>query len=381
MSFILIFIGIFLVSCGYGVMMSLSLFVTFLGGSEEVAGILLGISGVGTITAVLLSKWLLHHIHGKYLALLGALCFLVGLCILAAVQEISWLLGLAVILTGAGWGFSFNASPYMLSLLTNNHNRSIFFNYLAAVIVLGTGLAPICIHWRFPLSIHFATVYHSAVICVALALVFFAVLSPHKIVDGARHLPHPQRVFVRVIHSPIVYPLVMTFLSACIFTMMMNYQMTYAKKWHLNYADFYMAYCSAVVLARLLFGKLLARFCQYNLAIVLSVMLIFSLLAFLWADSGQTIYFAASAFLGVSYGLLYPTLQAMCVNLADPCDRKDVISYFSLSYFFAVFAFPILGGAIIVHWGYHVLLWVLIFIMVLELILGLLLKRLIYTAK
>ena len=185
--------------------------------------------------------------------------------------------------------------------------------------------------------------------------------------DVCRHLPKRSKTFQRLMRSVVMYPLAMTFLTACIFTMMNNFQMTYAKRIGLNYADFYIVYTLAVVASRLLLGKWLASRCQYLLTIVLTVLVTGSIALFFWAGDSHWMYRFASAALGVSYGLLYPTVQAITVNLAEPEDRSEVISYFSFAYFIAVFAFPVIGGAIIVHTGYHGLLVSLMLLMLISL--------------
>jgi MFS family permease len=76
---------------------------------------------------------------------------------------------------------------------------------------------------------------------------------------------------------------------------------------------------------------------------------------------------------GLSYGLVYPALQAIAVNLTPEEYRSDTISYFSLLYFIGLYSFPPVGGFVIVHYGYPFTLFVITILSSIELGLGILL--------
>ena len=373
----LVFLGTLFIAFSYGLFFFFPLFVGSIGGKESLVGIALGFSGIGTFAAIFLSKKLLKNCKAKMIAGFGGIFYALGATGFLFVHSVSILIFISMVCLGMGWGFYFNVAPYILSLFSSDKNRSMLFSYSSAFSVLGSGLAPILIQNLWGTHIHFNALFLTAVFsALASSIVFFLIRAETKkkftVSEDAQIKPS---VFAMIFNSNVKYPILMVFLGASIYTMMLNFQTTFANHIKMNYAIFYMIYACAVVVSRLLLGKALTNFNQYRLTILLLILMTFSISSFLLASYGLFFYVMSSALLGVSYGLVYPTIQAIAANLVEERYRSDILSYFSLFYFFGVYLFPPLGGFLIVYGGYWVLLVALSLLALLELILGIMLYQ------
>jgi MFS family permease len=373
--FFRIFLGAFMISLSYGAFLSLPVFIKQIGGNEITMGWLLGLTGIGTIASVFLSKILFKKISPATVAGLGGIAYMLGAICFQFANQVGVVLILANLLLGIGWGFYFNASPYTLSLLANDKNRGIFFTYLSGFNILGIGLAPIIIKLIWPQHINFSNVFYGALLSsLSGALLFFSIPVLHPTNTNSNLLGDNNKL--KIIFSGIaLYPILMVFFGACAFTMMLNFQMTYADSVGMNYAYFFLNYSLAMFLSRVILGKFITRFNQYSLCIILLIIMCIGLFSFPYTISNKFLYSVSSALFGISYGLLYPTIQAIAVNSVTHEYRSDVITYFSLSYFIGVYAFPPLGGMLIVYFGYTTLIVVITFIAAIELLLSILMRR------
>jgi predicted MFS family arabinose efflux permease len=159
----------------------------------------------------------------------------------------------------------------------------------------------------------------------------------------------------------------MVFLGACVFSSMMNFQTTFAASKGLDFSVFYISYTAAVIGARFLISGFVNRREPMKTTIALLALMCVSLVMFLGVSTSAALYAASSILLGLSYGLVYPLIQAQAVNASEERVRSRTLVYFSLSYFIGVFGFPLLGGRIIVDGGYQMLLVALLIMAGLEL--------------
>jgi len=174
--------------------------------------------------------------------------------------------------------------------------------------------------------------------------------------------------FVTVMRQPSVYFFAMVLFGACVYTAMINLQTTFAAAQGIDYTVFYFFYSLAVVLSRFFLSKPLSKIAPRSAIFYLMLLMIGSLALMFGAEYSLLAYAVGSLLLGVSYGLVYPIVQAQATNHAPTSLQPQTLVYFSLSYFFAVYLFPYLGAAIAIGHGYGALLWVLILSAVAELL-------------
>ncbi|WP_188822539.1 MFS transporter [Brucella endophytica] len=266
-------------------------------------------------------------------------------------HEISMLFYLAGFLLGAGWGLTFTIGPIMLSGLVTDVNRAVLFSVLSAFNALGMGLAPVAARGLLGAGVPHPVIFAGAmVLAVASAVLFYAA--------GRRlsHIAAPQRwslpggeaeAWRRIARSPAKYPLIMVFLGACVFSSMVNFQTTFAASKELNYSIFYISYTAAVIGARFLVSGFVNRKEPMKTTIVLLMLMCVSLVMFAVMSASPVPYAASSMLLGLSYGLVYPLIQAQAVSASEESLRSRTLVYFSLCYFIGVFGFPLLGGGVL----------------------------------
>ena len=263
---------------------------------------------------------------------------------------------LAGVLLGVGWALFFTAAPIALSTFVPGESRSMYFSVLAGFNALGMGLAPVLGDYLRSASVPFSTIFVTAtglsVVSAALFLLLARKLNgstaPLGRADRGGSVLGPWRA---VLASPARPLFVMVFLGACVFTSMQSFNSTYAGSHGLNYAVFYGAYTLGVIVPRFTVSGFVARQNPRRTTVVLLALMCLSLTGFLAVNSSPLVYGASSALLGVSYGLVYPLIQAQAVAVSEADVRHWVLSYFSLAYFVAVFGFPLVAGAVIVHFG------------------------------
>lgn len=370
----LVYGGGLLISAAYGCSFFLPLYIQTRGGNEADAGWLFAIIGLGTIISVTFSGPLFKRIAAKNLAALGALIYGFGLIGLLSTRLYS-----ACFLLGCGWGFYYNAAPYILSNYANEKTRSIYFNYLSAITVLGSCVAPVLIRYIFHKDVDFAFLFFiGCLICFLAALIFYFIQNDE--IKVTAHL-NPRFKNNNQYESLTIYPLIMVFLGACIVTIILNFQTTFANEAGLNYASFYTLYAVSTVVARFMLGKILASFNQTHLIMCLIFLMIIALFSFEIAIYYSKIYLFSTVLFAVSYGLLYPTLQAITVNLASGEMHAKIITYFSLFYFLGLYVFPTFGGFLIVTFGYSNTIFSLIMLAIIDLVFSVLLYKKINSKK
>jgi len=351
-SIFFIFLGALLLSCSYGVFFLLAIFIQQMGYTQSTTGLILGIMGVGTMVGVVFSQFVLGRMKGNWVAAIGCLFYAIGITLfLIYFNSQILVIMLAAFFLGIGWGIYYNAAPYSLSLFANNDNRSILFSYLSAFNVLGSGIAPTLGHliWKGPIN------YNDMFLLAGITSILAAVCFYFAKMDFCEPQKNKKfwKSFPSILKSFACYPLIMVCLGACAFTIMVNFQSTYANSIGMNYAYFYIIYSLSVVLSRFTFGKWIAQYNQYKVLISLLTLMVISLISFMFLASEVFYYCLNSALFGVSYGLAYPTLQSIAVNVTPPKHQANTITAFSFSYFIGVYAFPAIAGLFITNFGYN----------------------------
>lgn len=366
----LIYLACLCIASAYGMFFTLPLYIDALGGNEEIVGDILFAGAFGTLLCVALANQIMKLCRLHVGITIGASCYAAGAALFAFVQTLSSLYYVAGFLLGAGWGLTFTVAPIMLSGLVTDANRGVFFSILSAFYAIGMGLTPVLAQQLLKLGVPHGLLFVGAMLfAVASALLFYAagrLLHVDAPTRGA--FPGGERAAFRAIMlSPAKYPLVMVFLGACVFSSMMNFQTTFASSKGLDFSVFFICYTAAVIGGRFLVSGFVARREPMKTTVVLLALMCLSLAMFSTVSSNQILYGTSSMLLGLSYGLVYPLIQAQAVNASDEQLRSRTLVYFSLFYFFGVFAFPKLGGFIIVNGGYRALLLALLVMAGLEL--------------
>lgn len=201
------------------------------------------------------------------------------------------------------------------------------------------------------------------------ALLLLPLPSPRTTrVTSSRATPaaHRFKAVGRLFSGLALYPIVMVFLGACVFSSMFNFQTTFAEHHGLNYTVFYLAYTLVVIVARFTVAGSVGRMQRDLSTIGLLATMSLAIGGFLIVGDNNTVYAIAAALLGIGYGLVYPLIQAQAVSATCPEQHILVLTVFSVSYFVGIFAFPLVSGTVIVEFGYAGMLVVLLGLAVTE---------------
>jgi MFS family permease len=362
----LIYFGCLCIAGAYGISFTLPLYIQALGGNEAVAGNVLFAGAFGTLACVGASNQLMERLRPHVVIALGCLSYAAGALALGLSGAIHPGLYAGGLLLGAGWGLAFTIGPILLSSIVSDEKRAVYFSFLSAFNALGMGISPVAARHVLDMGVSHTALFLTAVaLATASSAVFYAAgrgIGQITVPDRGAIVGGERAAARRILGSDAKFGLIMVFLGACVFSTMMNFQTTYARASGLDFAVFYVCYTAAVIGARFLLSGAVNRQEPQRMTVALLATMCVSLGLFTLVGQSAVLYGLASAMLGVSYGLVYPLIQAQSVNAVDQQVRSRTLVYFSLAYFLGVFGFPLVGGQIIVHGGYETLLAVLILI-------------------
>jgi MFS family permease len=373
-------LGTFGVSTAFGMLLLLPLYVQQLGGNEANFGVVLS---AATVTAVLCIGLLIrypdalrpHTVVAAAIAVYGlgaaGASFVTG----------TWmpLVGVGVLL-GTSWAVVYTATPMVMSEMVTDEGRAAYFGYLTGTQQVGIGAGPLVARVLIGTDLGFRGTFLAAgVICLAAVALTVAVgfLTPDAratrdrggLVPNAGSVPFKEAVR-RILRSEAVYSLAMILLFACLFTSMTQFQTTFARSQGLDYAVFYVTYTAAVIFSRFVLASMATRFdARLVVASAVSAMAL-GVAAFLAVGSSALLYGAASALLGLGYGLALPSVQAQAVNVSEEAVRPRVLPMAGLLFQAAILGFPLFAGWIIADLGYAALFALLVSLALAQAVIG-----------
>lgn len=366
--FALLYSAALLASIAEGFFLLLPLYARHVGGNELDVGWILWGGAIGSILFVGATSRLLELLRPSAIAAFGCAAYAVGAAIFAFSGHIGWYSYLAGFFQGAGVGLSVTSYPIVIQALIDDRKRSVHFSVLAAFGITGMGVSPVIANALTHHGISFNEIFLASAIMSLVCVGMFGVVSRMIHVAGHRGPQHAPRGALRtVLTSEAIFPLCMVFLGACMFSSMMTFQTTFAVSKGLDFQVFYVCYIAATIVSRFTLSHAVNRANPYVMTALLLAVMCAALASFPFIGKSVLLYALASTLLGSSYGLVYPLLQAHAVNLTLPHLREKVLAYFSFSYFVAVFGFPLVGGWVIVRFGYDAFVLLLLAVGVIEL--------------
>lgn len=381
---VLLLLGTLGISTAFGMLLLLPLYVQELGGDEASFGVVLSSAA---IPAVLCIGFLIRYPDRVRPHVVVAIAIAVYASGAAGVSLVggSWtpLIGIGVLL-GTAWAVVYTATPMVMSGMVTDEGRATYFGYLTGTQQVGIGAGPVIARLLVETSLGFRGTFLAAgalcLVAVALTLAV-GLLMPGTETPGTR----VERSAVsgdseagvafgetirRIVRSEAIFSLAMMLLFACLFTSLTQFQTTFAASRDLDYSVFYVTYTVAVIFSRFVLTGMVSRF-DARLVIATSVsVMACAVAAFLIVGSSTLLYGAASAFVGLGYGLALPSVQAQAVNVSEDAVRPRVLPLAGLLFQAAILGFPLLAGWIIAGFGYGTLFAVLVFFAVAQAAIG-----------
>lgn len=359
----LLFLGTLVTAAGYGATFLLTEHFRTLGGSEVDTGWTLGGAVIGTFVGVPLVGWFGERVGGARLAALGAVAVAVGYVVLAGLTALSPVIAVAGFLVGLGWGAFYLAAPMALSERVTDADRGFWFTRFGAFQMAGIGGSPVLAGLLADtLGLSTASVFRAlAIACAGAAVLLwsFERAAPRRLAGTSP--AGPRRAGWVLSLGPIartraLYPVLMVFLGACVFTGMMTFQSSLVLASGLHASTFFIVYAITVVGTRFTLAPAINRADGDRAAVVLLVLMVSGVLAMLAVSLGVVVQVASAVLLGVGYGLVYTVIQTQVVNDAPEAHRHGALTWFVVAYFIGLFGFPVIGGWLIVNAGTNVFL-------------------------
>ena len=359
-------ISLYLCAClllagAYGMILMLPLRIIEIGGTAQDVGHLQMLIGLGAIGTILLSGRISDRIGSLKTMTVAALLIALALEFFVLGDSLNILLFLASILFGIGWGLFFVFKLVVLAKLTDEANRFRLYSYLAIAIMSGFGLWPVWGAKVLEITNDISLVFHiSSLGClVAGGLLYFLVRhlvfktsKEHKAILSLSAL-------VSIRKSDAALPILVTFLSACIFAGMSSFQTLIADKHGLDYSEYFLSYTCSVILFRLCFANKVQQRNAYQTICILFIMLLVSVVLFSIMELNQTLYILIAILFGIGYGGASPLVQTLGANEAPANLISQSLQLLVLAHLCGIFGFPLIAGILITHHGLDPLLFCL----------------------
>jgi len=347
-----LFIAGFLQSTAYGGSFLLAFCLADAGHPDLTARILF-LATCGTLLAVPAGGHLADRLGLGRAAALGGAMLALGCAILALTLWLApnqrFVLTLAGLPLGIGWGWCYTVTPMLLSALVTDEQRVAQFSYFSACVMAGIGCGPIIGRALLP-TLGASGLFAMAALAAAIAGGLLSRLHP-----PLDHVRLPARLTGQGVRAVLAgemrWPVVMVFLGASCFSVMANFQDRFAADRGLNPDFYFAAYTIAVIAGRFALGGWSGRQPPYAMAGTTLLIMTLALIGFGMLGNVVPIYLIIAAAFGIGYGLTYPVIKALAVNLSPHAHRDHTLLMFSLAYFLGIFGFPALAAPIIHSFG------------------------------
>lgn len=354
-----LFLGTLITAAGYGGTFLWTEHFRTLAGNETHTGWALGAAAVGTVVGVPLVGWFSANVGPARFAALGALTIAIGYFVLASLSELSALIGVVGFLVGLGWGIFYLAAPMSLSERVTDASRGFWFTRFGAFQMAGIGGGPV-IASALATSLQMSTASAFqllAACCLVAAALLWLYGQAAAPADGRPQAAAAAKPvnwvssFPSLARTRALFPIIMVFLGACVFTGILTFQTSLVRGKGLDAELFYMVYAITVVAARFTLAPIVTRTDGDVTAIVLLVLMSLGVATMYVVDFGIIAHAASAVLLGLGYGLVYTVIQTQVVNDAPATLRNAALTWFVVAYFIGIFGFPVLGGWLIVTHG------------------------------
>lgn len=349
-------LGSLLLAGAYGMILMLPLRIEELGGSEKDVGDLQLVVGLTAIATILMCGRIADRLGQLSTLALAAVSVAIGLVLFAEISSLGPLLYSASLWFGFGWGLFFALKLVVLARITTPTTRFRAYSYLAVAVMAGFGLWPVAGAAVVAHSGNVSTAFNlSAFLCLVSAGLYQMLRRPIRSLETAAAAPVRSALsfghLLRIIQSPALAPVALTFISACVFSGMSSFQTVFAKAQGLDYAAYFLTYTCTVIAFRILLANRVRPETAYRAIAWLFLVMTASVFLFLFVDGEQTLYLLVAGLFGLGYGVASPIVQTMGANEARPELMSQTLQFLVLTHLAGVFGFPIIAGATLVAYG------------------------------
>ena len=353
----------YLLSLSYGTTFLLAMMLSAHGGSESQAGTIISVAMLSTFLAVIFSGHL-TDLFGATRAIACGSLLLAAACLgFGTLPDHGTAVLIFGLLLGLGWGVFYTLGPIVVAMLIEPAQRVKHFALLSGSMMTGIGTGPLLGRAAQALGYPVESAFLVAAVASLLGGLMFVVIGPgikrqHSTPGSVAPCKITPQAAALVLRSKAVFAIMMVGLGGAIFGGLSSFQTSYATLNQLDYSLFFLGFMGAAITCRLLVAGLIVRRDPYVMSCLLTALIVVSVLMF-FVSSGF-IYLLAAIVLGVGYGLTYSVINGLAANEAPAGLTPQSLVLFSLAYFVGVFGFPWVAGQIIVNYGMHTLLWIIL---------------------
>lgn len=354
-NFIYLLIAGALYMCSASFTLLLPRYLAHIGGTPQEVGWLIGLPVPFYVICTLLSGWLADRMSVRWVGIIGIVLSAGSSWAMILQDSIgagAWVLRA---MQGAGHAFTLTPIVTMASRLLDVNTRAQGMGYFAVCMQLGNIVGTLMA------SMLIEVFGYSAYFSVALFIAAASVIAFVR-VDGSTAMPMPVTKGVAVVSDNkggIVHGLVLTLILAGAFGMVLQYSPlmldhfsatgqldeSFSASWILT------TLLAAVIVVRLLAPRAIYRpggepwltLCMVGFPVAL---LLFP------AIHGLLGAVLAASLLGICYGVLLPTVNALCLNRAGPARQGRAVSLINLTFESGYRGFGFLMGPVVAAFGY-----------------------------
>lgn len=318
-DFALIWFANFFIFLGFQMTLpTIPIFVSELGGSDQVIGVIVGIF---TFSALLIRPYAGHALETKgrgRIYLFGLILFVLSVGSFGFLTSIVILL-LMRIIQGIGWGFSTTASGTIATDLIPRERRGEGMGYYGLSGNLALAIGP-ALGLTLANVITFKQLFLTAALCGLLAFILSAFIHYEKI-EQSKVKTKPVRF--HMVEKSALDPAIILMFVTITFGGITSFLPLYALERGISGIQFYfISYALFVMLSRVFAGKIYDKKGDVYVVPPGIVLIIIAMLLLAWLPN-LPVLILGGALYGLGFGTIQPALQAWAVNAAA-ANRKGM---------------------------------------------------------
>ncbi len=322
----------------------LPVYLKDLGGSDSAVGLVVGVFALSALFPRPFVGREIDRGGSRRFILAGAAIFVVASALYIVATTVPLLLGVRI-LHGVGLALFTTAALAMVADLAPPSRRGEMLGIWGTAPTFASAIAPF-----FGLMIRdhygYDTVFIVSTCCALLALVLVRFLrDPHKEVRA-------DAADAGLIEKSVLFPAVLVISMTFIFGAVSSFVLLFAEERGIENAGlFFTATAGAVVLSRLLGGKLSDRYGRWKI-ILPSMACLSAGVALLSQATSLTVLLLGAGLIGLSFGSGFPALSALAVDVAPSGRRGAAMGTYSASFEVGAGAGAIIMGLVATVTGY-----------------------------
>jgi len=313
--FLVILVNFFMFTSMYVLLPTLPVFARKIGGSDTVAGLIVGLF---TLSAVLIRPWsgnLLDRKGRKIVLVAGILIFLFA-SISYNWAYMVWLLLVLRVIHGAGWGFTTTAAGTIASDVIPAPRRGEGMGYYGISTTIAMSIGP-------ALGLFIVEQYSFTVLFVVSAAFAVSGLLAGLLINYQGMSAGDNRITGQgvIIERSAVPPSLVLFFVALTYGGVVSFlPSSAAERGIANIGPFFTVYAIVLLLSRPVMGKLADRY-GAGLLLVPGIALVMAALISLMTAVTLPMFLLAAVLYGLAFGAVQPVLNAVTITLA-PVERR-----------------------------------------------------------